>query len=150
LPNGEYLYGFTIIDLAQNETYSDFIEITIEDEDETEIYVSINGLDQDYEQPPVLLNGNTMVPLRAIFEALDAKVSWNDQTKTVTATRGKTIIILPIGAKSAKVNGVVKPLQAPGQIINGSTMVPVRFVSEALGAKVTWDPETRTVVIKTQ
>lgn len=111
------------------------------------ISVIINGVVQTYDQPPMILNGRTLVPLRGIFEALEADVSWDQETQTVTATKEGTTIRLTIGSNKANKNGEDINLDEPPQLINDRTMVPVRFVVESLGAKVDWDQRTRTVFI---
>ncbi|GAB6992232.1 copper amine oxidase N-terminal domain-containing protein [Paenibacillus pini] len=113
------------------------------------ISIYIDGEKLYPSQAPILVKGSTMLPLRAIFEALDAEVLWNQKTKTVTATRDNTTVILKIGAKTATVNNKIVSLQVPAQVLKGSTMVPVRFVSEALGETVKWNQVTQTVNIIT-
>ncbi|MDQ0888936.1 hypothetical protein QFZ81_004024 [Paenibacillus sp. V4I9] len=111
--------------------------------------VKFNGNQMNFEneQLPIFKNGVTLIPLRVIFEALGAKVEWNQDTDTVTATKGNTTIILSVGDTNAIVNGSVVKLELPSEIINNKTMIPLRFVSEALGAKVDWINYTRTVLI---
>lgn len=111
------------------------------------ITVLIDGVPVVFDQPPVLENGRTLVPLRAIFEALGATVEWNNNTQTVTATKGGTKISLQIGSTQMYVNGTVKTLDVPAKLINSRTLVPVRAVSEAFGCKVDWDQNTYTVLI---
>ncbi len=111
------------------------------------IQVYIGGEKQSYEQPPVNSNGNVLVPLRAIFESLGATVEWNSTTQTVTATREGRTVILTIGSKTAYINGVAVTLSAEPQLVNGYTMVPVRFVSEAFGGEVEWNGEASSVVV---
>jgi len=115
------------------------------------ISVQIDGKLQQFEQPPVIVNDRTLVPLRAIFEVLGARIDWDSKTQTVTAAKlkAKLRIILTIGKDSAEVNGESLTLDLKAQLINGRTMVPLRFVSQALGAKIDWVPATRTVVITT-
>jgi hypothetical protein len=115
--------------------------------DYTDVNVTIDGKSQSYDQPPVIIHDRTLVPLRGIFESLGAKVIWDGNTRRVTATKGNTTIVLQIGSKTAYKNGVAINLDPEPQIVNGRTMVPVRFVSEALGADVKWDGSTRTVII---
>ncbi|MGN7381957.1 copper amine oxidase N-terminal domain-containing protein [Paenibacillus sp. SAFN-117] len=103
-----------------------------------------------FEQPPVLIDGNTLVPMRAIFEQLGAKIEWNQEEYSVTATKGNTTIYLKIGDKQAKRNGETINLEVPAQLVQSNTMVPVRFISESLGAHVEWDDMTKTVVIETK
>lgn len=99
-----------------------------------------------FDVPPIIENDRTLVPLRAIFEALGANVIWDDPTQTVTATKEGTEIKLTIGGQTYK-NGTPVTLDVPAKIINDRTMVPLRFVSEALGAKVNWNGETETIYI---
>lgn len=90
-----------------------------------------------------------MVPLRAIFEAFNASIKWNQKTQTVTATKDDTTIMLKIGSKTATINNKAVTLDVPGQNLKGRTMVPTRFVSEALGHDVGWNPSTKVVTITT-
>jgi len=114
---------------------------------ERTIEVLVNGTKVTFDQPPILENGRTLVPLRAIFEALGAKVDWNNSTQTVVATKGGTQISLQIGSTQMYVNGSVKTLDVPAKLINSRTLVPVRAISEAFGCKVDWIQDTQTVVI---
>lgn len=102
------------------------------------IQVTINGIYQTYDQPPVIENNRTLVPLRGVFESLGATVKWDPANREITAEKGKQAIWLKIGSKTTKVNGTMKDIDVPAKIINGRTMVPLRFVSEALGADVKW------------
>lgn len=115
-----------------------------------QVYVSviIDGVWQKYDNPAVVMNGSTLVPLRPIFEKLGAVIQWNNETRTVTATKNNKTIKLTIGSTTAYVNGVKNTLSTEAQIINDGTMVPIRFVSEALGAEVKWDEISKTVEIK--
>lgn len=94
-----------------------------------------------------IVEGRTLVPLRAIFEALGAEVSWDDATKTAFATWDGGNLALPIGVSTATVSGATIPLDVPAQLIDGRTMVPLRFVAESMGALVGWYPNTRAVTI---
>ncbi|MEC1947655.1 copper amine oxidase N-terminal domain-containing protein, partial [Schinkia azotoformans] len=110
--------------------------------------VEINGKIVNFSQPAVVKNGSTLVPLRGIFEALGAKVDWNQATQTVTGTKGDLTVKLTIGQKTAYVNGKAVQLAEPAQILNGSTLVPLRFIGESLGSQVSWDGARQTAVIK--
>lgn len=111
------------------------------------IKVVINGSPLNMDVPPVIVNERTLVPLRAIFEALGAEVSWDQGTETVTGTRGSTTVILKINRPEAMVNGSARKLDVPPQIMEGRTMVPARFIAESLGSRVDWDGDSRTVII---
>lgn len=112
--------------------------------------VKVNGKRLITEQPAIVENGNTMVPLRGIFEALGAKVDWNKATQTITANKDEKKITLTIGNKTAIANGVRASLNAAPKVKNGTTLVPLRFISQALGAKVRWDQENKIVLIEQQ
>jgi hypothetical protein len=107
----------------------------------------VNGKEPSLEVAPFIRDGSTLVPFRAISEALKATVSWNEEERSVTVTRDGTTVKLFIDSKTASVNGNQVTLEAPAAIVNGSTVVPVRFVSEALKAAVHWESETQSVVI---
>lgn len=113
------------------------------------IQVELNGSPLALSAPPVMVAGRTMVPMRSIFEALGAHVQWTSYTQTVLATRDTTTVQLTIGALSALVNGHPIALDVAPLIYAGATMVPLRFVSEALGADVRWNDLTQTVSILT-
>ena len=110
-------------------------------------FVNLNGKRLSFDVPPVIENGRTLVPLRAIFEALGATVGWDESTQTVTATKGSIQIMLQVGGQSAYKNGTPVHIDVPAKVTNNRTMVPLRFVSEALGAAVGWDESTQTVTI---
>lgn len=99
---------------------------------------------------PQMIGGRVLVPLRGVMEQIGAYVQWDPSTRMVTANRGGTNIAMQIGQRSARVNGSIIPLDVPAMIIQGSTMVPLRFMSEALGADVNWQAHTNTVRINTQ
>ncbi|KRF03381.1 hypothetical protein ASG89_23360 [Paenibacillus sp. Soil766] len=111
--------------------------------------VKFNGnlMNFENEQLPIFKNGVTLIPLRVIFEALGAEIEWNQDSYSVTATKDNTTIKLSVGDTNAIVNGAVVKLELPSEIINNKTMIPLRFVSEALGAKVDWINYSRTVLI---
>ncbi|MBQ7039208.1 MAG: hypothetical protein IJN39_01430, partial [Clostridia bacterium] len=113
------------------------------------ISVVMDNIVQKYDQPATIVEGRTLVPLRGIFEGLGASVYWKGETQTVTAIKGDTTIILQIGNKTSTKNGTEIELDVPAQIVNSRTLVPVRFVSEALGAEVEWDAENQAVMIQT-
>lgn len=110
------------------------------------IKVIIDGELMDFEVPAFIEDDRTMVPFRAIFEELGASVQWDDKARTVTAARENLEIKLVIDGAAYK-NGEIINLDVPAKIINSRTMVPLRFVSEALGCDATWDEINKTVVI---
>ena len=113
---------------------------------------TINGARRTLDSPLVIKNGRTLVPIRAIIEALGGTVGWDATTKKATVTLGKKIIALWIGKSAATVNGVSTLIDSTNakvvpEIINGRTMLPLRFVAENLGATVGWDQNTQTITI---
>lgn len=113
------------------------------------IGITVDGITLSSDVPPQIINGRTLVPVRAIFENLGANINWDDKTKTVTATTDSTTIKLVLNSNIAYVNDEHKTLDVPAQSINGRTMVPARFVAETLGCSVDWDANSQTVKITT-
>ena len=104
-------------------------------------------------QDPVIKNDSTLVPMRTIFEALNAEVEWVDENgvqQIIAKTADKTIT-MTINSKEFYVNGEKQPeLNEPAQLMNDKTMVPLRAVSESLDCTVEWDQETKTVIIQSK
>ncbi len=109
------------------------------------VYLDNKKLSFDVE--PIIENSRTLVPLRAIFEAMGASVQWNEATRTVTAVKGSTTVVLPIGSTQPTVNGLEWPLDVPAKISQSRTLAPLRFVGEAFGGTVDWNGTTRTISI---
>lgn len=117
-----------------------------------EITVKLNGKPVSFDVPPQIINNRTLVPLRAIFEALGADVEWNGEKQTILAVKGGVRVLLQIGvlmiAKQVD-NGDIKLIQIDSApvIIDNRTLVPVRAVAESFDCTVDWDGTTRTVNI---
>ncbi|WP_310499108.1 stalk domain-containing protein [Paenibacillus qinlingensis] len=116
----------------------------------SQVSVNINGKVQSFEQAPAIVNGSTFTPLRAIFEAMGAKVDYDAATRSVTATKGSTIVKLTLDQRTVYVNGKPMELEEPARLVNGYTLAPARFVGETFGGTVNWDGATRTVSITTK
>ena len=112
-----------------------------------EITVLLDGRRLEFDVPPRIVNSRTMVPLRAIFEELGASIVWDNITKTVTAIKDDTVIVLTVGDASPTINGQGVPVDQPMIAVSGRTLVPLRFVAEAFDVKVDWNPATWTVTI---
>ena len=95
-------------------------------------------------------NGRTQVPVRFVSEALGAEVGWEGSTKTVTISQGDKEIKIVIGKKDYTINGEKNLMDTEALLKEDRTFVPIRFVSEGLGARVDWDPAVRTVYIDTR
>lgn len=111
----------------------------------SEIKIMVSGKEIKPETPAYIENGRTMVPLRFISEALGEKVDWNAETKSVIIGDNKAV--LAIGSKEIDANGKKITIDSPAVIKNSRTFVPLRAISEILGAKVDWDGTTKTVSI---
>ena len=111
------------------------------------ITVLFNGEKMEFDVPPVILNGRTLVPLRAIFEKLGAEVSWDAVSETAIGVRRGVKVSVTVNSSAATINGKAVTLDQPATLIDGRTLVPLRFVSESFGAEVSWDQETKTVSI---
>ena len=105
--------------------------------------ILINNSNLKLNNDPIIQNGVVLVPMRGIFTALGANVEFNSVNQIITITKGSsqdfTKIILVIGQKDANINNKSYRLLVPAKIINGSTFVPLRFVSQALGANVNYN-----------
>jgi competence protein ComEC len=101
--------------------------------------VTLNGQQLSFDVPPTIENGRTLVPLRAIFEAMGATVTWDQNTKTATAVKDGTTVVLKIGSITPTINGQIKHIDVPAKNVNGRTLAPLRFVGEAFGGTVDWN-----------
>ena len=114
------------------------------------IRVNVNGESVDFTNgEPVESEGRILVPLRGVFEKLGASVTYETDSRTIRAVRGETTIMLRPGEETAEINGEIRPISSPAQIVNGAAVVPLRFISEALGAQVKWDPNNYEVAVNT-
>ncbi len=112
---------------------------------EKSIRVNIDGNPIRFDTEPTIKNDTTLVGFRAILEALGAVVEWDEETCTVTAVKDNITITLTVNSDIASVNGKECTLAAAPEIINNSTMIPIRFISEQLGMNVKWDDVTRQI-----
>lgn len=124
-----------------------YISFSDNSAEEKQIRILINNKFLSTDQPPVLINDRTMVPLRAIFEALGATVDWNDTEKSVTAKKNDATVYMQIGNNTITVDGNNVELDVPAQIVNDRTMVPVRAVAEAFDCQVAWNGYRKYVLI---
>lgn len=160
LKNGAYVVASaSLIDSKENAfDYTVFVKgskaadplekYKTEDPEPGVIKVYVNVVRVNFDINPVIEAGRTLVPLRAIFEALGAEITWDDATKTVTAKLGEETVKLTIGQNDIFKNGEkVYTMDVPAKIVGGRTLVPARAVSESFGASVNWVDETKSVVI---
>ncbi len=112
-----------------------------------DIKVIVDGIVVNFDVQPQIIDGRTMVPLRAIFEALGATVDWNESTKTITANKGDLFVKCAIGSYSMDTSSGTKTIDVPPTIINSRTLVPARFIAEGFNCDVQWDAANRRVTI---
>ena len=135
--------------------------------DLSRINVVLDGVYLDFDVPPQIVDGRTMVPARAIFEALGMYVQWRDESHQIWAYRGDFGILMAIGNYAMQVgtmggytagprgiaarpfNAFTIQLDVPPMLANGRTLVPLRAIAESFGAKVDWDGSAGTVTIET-
>lgn len=96
---------------------------------------------------PVIIDGRTLLPVRAVVEEFGGTVGWEAETQTVTLVKGEDTVKLVIGEKTAYLNDEASELDTAPAIINGRTMLPIRFVAESFGLVVNWEAASRTVTI---
>lgn len=109
--------------------------------------VLIDGREQFYAYKPFILRGVTLMPLRGVFEKLGAEVKWNPSDRSITASNDGIKIKMFIHSKQATVGNHAISLSEAPLIANGTTFIPLRFVSESLGAMVIWEKSTGTIQI---
>lgn len=101
-----------------------------------------------FDVPPIIENDRILVPMRTIFEALGADVYWDEKTANIFATKDKTSIAINTVFGFASINDIPVNLDVPVKVVNGRTLIPLRFISQAFGCQVNWDEYTQTVNIK--
>ena len=111
-------------------------------------YIEFNGNILGFDVPPVIEDGSTLVPMRFLFEQMGADVEWDSETQTATATLDNTVVTFSIDNINAEVNKTSATMDVPARLINGKTMVPLRFLSENMGYDVDWDADSRTAIIQ--
>ena len=109
--------------------------------------ISVFGRELKNDVAPKIVNDRTMLPIRIVAESLGGTVTWNGELQRVTIQKGADVILITIGADTAYVNGTAVKLDAAAFVENGRTYLPLRFVSETLGAQVAWNEAEKTVTI---
>ena len=114
------------------------------------ITVAVDGRNVEFSgTQPMKMGDHVMVPLRGVFERMGANVDWQESNQSIIAERGDTRVELKINENTAYINGKAIALNNPAIVQRGSTMVPIRFISESLGAYVDWDEASSMVNIST-
>jgi len=96
---------------------------------------------------PLIQDGRTLLPVRAVVEAMGGTVAWDGATRSATLSHGSTTVKLQIGSTTAYRNGMAETLDVAPVIINSRTLMPIRYIAESFGADVLWNGDTRTVTI---
>ncbi len=122
-----------------------FVMLPISVSAESEITVLLDGEAIEFDQPPVIISDRTMVPVRAIYEALGADVEWDTATRTASGTKSGIKVSFTIDMPVVSINYNEKEIDAPATIVSDRTLVPVRALAEGFGVDVDWDAATRTV-----
>lgn len=115
---------------------------------QNEIRIFLNGQEIFMDAAPVVEEGRTLVPVRFVLEAVGAEIGWNDSTRTVFVNMEEMSIELPVGNRTVRINGSSVTLDVPAKIIGNRTFVPLRFVTENLGAEVYWDEVGRAIYLQ--
>jgi len=114
--------------------------------------MTVNGVQKEIDEgkgtTPVIVNSRTLVPIRAIIEAMEGKILWEQNTQKITIELSDKIIELIIGSNIAYVNDEQKELDTAPEIINGRTLLPIRFISENLGYNVDWNANEQIITIE--
>ncbi|MCC8015793.1 MAG: copper amine oxidase N-terminal domain-containing protein [Eubacterium sp.] len=127
------------------------LALNVSADEYTEVSLYVDGQEVVTDQPAVIVDNRTMVPVRVITESIGCQVDWNEAAKTVTFTQNGVVAAMVVGETSASItegNAVREvEIESPAIIINSRTMVPVRFISELFGCEVDWNEKTKTVSI---
>ena len=114
-----------------------------------DVSVRVDNVSINFDQAPVIENGRTLVPIRAVFESAGAEVSWEQETQTAILTTDNYIVTVKLGESFITKNGMPIAIDSPSQIINDRILIPVRAIAEAMDFGVTWNPVYRSVLIAT-
>jgi hypothetical protein len=130
------LLALALIPLMQTSAFAD-----------KDISIIVNGEKVQLDQPPIIEDGRTLVPFRAVLEKMGASVDWDNNTQTVTCVLADKEVSLVINSDKMQTNQGEITLDVPAKIVNSRTMVPIRAISEGLGAEVDWNEGDRSVII---
>jgi hypothetical protein len=154
-------YGYGVIDLSSIIPVPESVPVPVNPEPAAAFDLQItltvgsketlvNGKTQIIDAEPFIdtVANRTMVPIRFISENMGAKVGWSQDERIVTIKSNNQEIKITIGSRIAYVNGQQRTLDVSPVVVSGRTFVPIRFVSENLGANVKWESTARKVIIK--
>jgi hypothetical protein len=136
------VYGNSAFVFSQAE-----IDSALDKIDDNAPYVMLNDKVLGFDTPPTIEAERTLIPLRFLFEQMGATVDWDNATQTATVSSETGNVSFSINNTTAKVNGQNETMDVPARLINGKTMVPLRFLSENLGYNVKWDENLNMAII---
>ncbi len=113
------------------------------------ITVVVDGKNVEFEHCPVLENGRILVPVRELFTAMGAVVSWDDVTRTALAELDNVKVSIPVGSYLPTINAIPVAIDVPAMFISNRTYIPLRFAVESLGGDVQWKTAEGTALITT-
>ncbi|HWQ76722.1 MAG TPA: stalk domain-containing protein [Syntrophomonas sp.] len=111
--------------------------------------VVIDGQQVSFDAAPVIDNGRVLVPLRAIFEQMGARVDWDEDSATAAAVKGDVTVKVTVGSTAPTINEETRTIDVPAQMMDSRVYAPLRFVCEAFGGTVTWDQDTYVASVTT-
>lgn len=111
--------------------------------------IVLDGKMLSFDVKPIIEDNRTLTPIRVVSESLGANVSWDNDSKTVTIKKDDLLIKLVVGQATVTINGKSQTLDVASKIVNGRTLVPLRFISESFGFKVDWNNSSKTVILST-
>lgn len=148
IDHDEDFFGDLQIELGKEFSWSDYQPIGPRISNSSQLNLVVDGILLNINPPPMIKDGSTLLPLRALSSHFGASVDWAADTRTVTINKADTAISFVVGDSKGIMNG--KQVSIPPSLIsNNSTFVPIRFISEAFGYPVNWDSGSRTVKIAT-
>jgi len=147
------LAGVQLYNKEKNKTrtYTEAMELLLDKYDSQSgnmIEVVVNGKKLIFDNQPQIVDGRTLIPIRAVSEALGANVEWDIMTQCVTISRGNDNIVMAVNKNTYLKNGNTLTLDVPPQIVNSRTLVPIRVIAESYGCEVTWDAANKRVIIE--
>ena len=159
-PETRYTYRVRAYNVFGNSPYSNEAAATTPQRTRTEIRLrvgqisyQVDGRTMVMDAPPIMLEGRTLLPIRYVAEAIGARVEWNERELKITITQANNRIELWVNSNTARVNGVSRAIDPdnarvmPVIVPPGRTMMPLRFISEALGCQVDWNSQTREITV---
>ena len=111
-------------------------------------YIFVNNELLAFEEIPKIEDDRLLVPMRFLFEQMGAEVEWDGKAQSATAVTGDNAVTFLIDNVKATVNDKMETMDVPARLINSTTMIPLRFLSENLGYTVTWDQESNAAFIE--